>query len=438
MRIIIFAGGRGSRLWPLSLKTCPKQLAKFEDSFSLLQKTLLRFLPLYGASSITIVTSQDYYPLAKSQSLALDPAGEISFVIEPCSKSTAPALALAIRSLEEEGKILPDDCILASPSDCFFSSDNAFLTKLEQSVSLVKQGSLVLFGITPSKVDTGFGYLKLGPFNQGAFEVSEFIEKPPENLIQELLLSKNVLWNSGHLAFTPAVFWEEMNRHCPEIALMKTLSLKDAFAQMNHLPSLSLDYGLLEKSNKTFVFSVDCNWLDIGSWDSLYDLLPANEQGNRIKGNVVDIGSKNCLFFAENRLLSTIDLEDLLVVETKEAILIVKKGHSQKVKQLAQKVDSTPLILEENESFKIQKIQINPGTTLHLQSEASQKNRLIVLKEKATLKIEGQIFFLKSQESVQIAPNTLYTLKNSGEKLLEVLQITTFELSQKKQELCLC
>lgn len=405
MKVIILAGGRGTRLWPLSQDFFPKQLLSFGDTYSLLQKTILRFLPLYGASSLLIVTSKECEALVKKQCLELSKTEKIPVLVEPCSKSTAPSLALAVRFLEEAGKLEEGECILSVPSDCLFSSDLPFLNTVAIGQDRAKKGEIVVFGVVPTRPETGYGYLCLGPSYREGFTVRQFVEKPSKIVAEQLVASKDVLWSIGHLLFSVDTFWQEMKIHCLEIASFQHSSFQECLEKIKEVPSISIDYALLEKSQRLVAFQVFSSWLDVGSWDSVYESLEKDESGNVKRGPVFEEESKNCLFLSEKRPFLAIGLEDLLVVDTSEGLLLVKRGYSQKVKQ-------PPLI--DNAPSKVQR------KTVFLGDRVSFEGRLVVLKGKAKVFLEKEeVLFLEENDTVLEEG----FVENGGEELLEILEI---------------
>lgn len=413
MKIIILAGGRGTRLWPLSQDSFPKQLLSFGDTYSLLQKTILRFLPLYGPSSILVITNKECASFVQKQCLEIEETGKISILVEPYSRSTAPALALGIRFLEEQDRLEKGECILSVPSDCLFSSDRSFLETLQSAEVFAKNGNISVFGVVPTRPETGYGYLCLEPSDEKVFSVRQFIEKPSKAFAAQLLSSEFILWSIGHLLFSAQTFWKEISQYFPKIASLQQLSFQSCLKRMEELPSISIDYALLEKSRNLVAFQVFSSWLDVGSWDSVYESLEKDVQGNVKKGLVEEQESKNCLFLSEKKRMVAVGLEDLLVVNTEEGLLLVKRGYSQKVKQ-------PPLL--ENASYKVQKKIIVSGDKI------SVIGRIVVLKGKAKLRVEEGLIFLEENETA-FHPGVI---ENEGEEPLEILEIQT----EKEPSLC--
>ena len=339
MKIVILAGGQGSRLWPLSQKSHPKPLLRLGGAYSLLQKTLLRFLGTYEASSIVVVTGEESAFFVQEQCYEVDPLKNISVLSESVSRSTAPALALALRFLEEEKGMDPLEPVLIVPSDgLIFPLDN-FLEAISLSQRRAKEGFIVLFGVVPTKVETSYGYISLGVAEGGFFAKNKFIEKPTKDIAEKLIAEGNVLWNTGHLLLTAKTFWEEMTFYSPEIKRVKHLSWERANEELSALPNVSIDYALLEKSQKVIACNMPVTWSDLGTWDRLYEAFEKDAEGNVQIGDIVDLGSKNCFFLSEKRQVVTIGLEDIVVIATEEAIFLAKKEESYKISELLKKME---------------------------------------------------------------------------------------------------
>ena len=444
MKIVILAGGKGTRLWPLSRNSFPKQLLCLGDQSSFLQKTILRFLGTYGPENIVVVTNADCHSLVRAQCLALDPKEGISILVESYSRGTAPALALALCFFQKQN-VNPLEPILLVPSDGLISSPQEFLNSLFLASKPAEEGALVLFGAVPSRAESGYGYIEIGQENKGLYEVARFIEKPSLDVAEILFQDRHVLWNTGHLLLNSKVFWEEMALYSPEIAYLQNLSLTEAKEQVKDLLEISLDYALLEKSQKTYVSKLEGAWSDIGSWDSVYEVFEKDERGNVRIGNVVDIDSKNCLFIGEKRLISSIGLEDLFVIETGDSIFIGKKGESQKVKELtsllasqSRKESKDPYtvlrpwgsytVLEAAKGYKIKKIVVNPKSRLSLQRHTYRSEHWVVLKGTAFVEVGEESLILLQGENVSIPSLTCHRLSNKGDDFLEIMEVQSGEI----------
>ncbi len=424
MKIIILAGGKGARLWPLSMPHFPKQFLQIEGGFSFLQKTILRFLASYGGENIFVITSDSTFLLAKKQCFEVDPERKITLIIEPSSRGTGPSVAFAIQFLQEKRDLDPLEPILISPADGFIHPEEEFLNTVTFAAKKSKEGFLVLFGATPSKVETGYGYIEIGAEYSGIAKALRFIEKPSREVAEILFLDRRILWNTGHLFTTAQTFWREALIHAP--------SFVSSFEKMDEI---SLDYAILEKSQNVFVVKMNGQWSDVGSWDSVYDVLPKQQDGNVQLGNTVSIESKNCLFSSSKRVVVGIGLEDLLVVETEEAVLVCKKGFSQRVKEVAP-IDSLTFlrpwgsykVLEETDTYKVKKIFVSPGKRLSLQMHSYRSEHWVIVKGEAFVEVGEKTFFLKENENVYIPPLTKHRLSNKGGDLLEVVEVQMGEL----------
>lgn len=331
MIVVILAGGKGSRLWPLSNSDQPKQFLKIKDHLSLLQKTYLRFSSCKVVEQIIVVTNE------KHKSILDDHLKEINakclVVTEPWGKNTAPAICLALKYIEEKLKVSSKTKILVSPSDHLIQPQEEFQKKLEFLDKIDFEESIITFGIRPSKPETGYGYVKVdSQKSHTLLSVEAFIEKPTIEKAKEFLLDDGYFWNAGMFLFSLKIFWKEMKDHCPEFYAFFQKDFSVVLASFKELQSISLDYALMEKTKNIRLIPLNVAWSDIGSWDSLFDVLEKDENDNVIQGKILAVDTKNCLIFANKRKISAIGLKDIIVVETEEGIYIGKKGHSQKIK----------------------------------------------------------------------------------------------------------
>ena len=445
MKIIILAGGSGTRLWPYSRSSFPKQFLHFGDQRSLLQKTIERFVGQYPISDILILTNQAYYHLVKTQAKEISPDLEKQILVEPERRNTAPAIALAVSYLKDEEKIASDECFLVCSSDHLISPPERFLEAVKLGEGIAKKGKHVIFGIRPNKPETGYGYIKSHrTLADNVFEVEAFVEKPNLELAQRYLLEGNYLWNSGIFLFQIGTFLNEMQLHCPMIFEKLQGSFQQFFAAFAEMPDISIDYALMEKSKKAAVIPLDVTWSDVGSWDSVYDVLEKDENQNVKIGNVLDIDTQNCLIMGDKRLISTIGVKDLLVIETDDAIFIGKKGESQRVKNLVEELKKRNAkepfenltshrpwgkftILEEGLRYKIKRIVVDPCQRLSLQMHYHRSEHWVVVKGTAKVTIGDEEMLVHENESVFVPKSQKHRLENPGKVPLELIEVQVGE-----------
>lgn len=332
MKAIVLAGGGGTRLWSLSRENFPKQFLRINEPYSLLQKTILRLVNTTFIDDIIISTTPRYLSLVEEQiqEIAIH---RIHILAEPCRKNTAPAISLAVQFLQDKLKATPQDTVIVLPSDHIIEPENVFLKSLEQMDKVAKGKKLITFGIRPTKPETGFGYIRIGKsYSDLSFEAEKFVEKPNLKTAKEYMKNPYYVWNSGMFLFSIETFWQELKKHCPSLLIKDTY--ESTSSSFHEMPDISIDYALMEKSNEILVCPLAVSWSDIGSWDSLYDFLEKDNNHNVKIGNILEIDTKNSLIIGGKRLISTIGIENLLIVETEDAIFISKKGESQKVKNL--------------------------------------------------------------------------------------------------------
>lgn len=339
MRVVVLTGGQGSRLWPLSRESFPKQFLHFGDGESLLQKTVRRMANFPLTEEIVLSTNAAYAPLVGEQVQKMGVQEKCHVLIEPERRNTAAAIALAVKHIEERCGGSSDEPILICPSDHFISPEERFYSYLEKAFPALQIGKIVIFGIRPYKPETGYGYVKPGEaLMEGLFHVEGFFEKPDLQRAKEYFFSQNYFWNGGLFLFTPSIFWREVQEHAQELFDASQKNFDSFVEEFSHLPNLSIDYALMEKSQQVALCPMDLGWSDVGNWENVYELMEKDENQNVKIGHVIDIETKGSLIIGGKKLISTIGLEDLMIVETEEAIFIAKKGHSQRVKELQEKL----------------------------------------------------------------------------------------------------
>ena len=338
MKVLILAGGSGSRLWPASKEEFPKQFLSLipqESPLSLLQKTVKRFLSLVSKEDIWVVAPQDYESVIKHQLNEIDPFLGSQIILEPERKNTAPAIAYALKFLEEKN-VSKEDVVLITPADHLMAEGKEFLKTMLLAERLAREGKLVLFGIKPHKPEVGYGYIKMK--KDTAFDIEAFIEKPPLDKAQEFLEDDSYLWNCGLFVLTMTSFWKELQDCCPTMAHLATDSYETVLKNFSELPNISIDYALMEKSKNVVAIPLNFFWSDIGSWDSIFEVSEKDHNSNVKSGNILDIDTKNSLILGGKKLISTIGLEDMVIIATDDAIFIGKRGETQKVKMIIEEL----------------------------------------------------------------------------------------------------
>ena len=425
MTNIILCGGSGTRLWPISRTLMPKQFVKLFDNKSLFQLTVKRNSTLCNQQMIVSNTEQYF--------LALDQLEEIEnynsqYLLEPTGRNTAPAIALACIGLDA------DEIVLVTPSDHLIKNSSAYATVLERARVLADRGFLVTFGIAPEFAETGFGYIEAADEDVRAFH-----EKPDAQTAQRYVDAGNYYWNSGMFCFKAGVFLEELQKYSPEIFKTSKIAFDNKktdhsifriqHTDMAAIPEESIDYAVMEKSSKVKVVYSDICWSDVGSFDALAEELPNDEHNN---------------FIIANKPISLIDIEDLIIIDTEDALLISKKGSSQKVKEVvnsyrqtnpelthihrtAHRPWGTYTILEDTVGYKIKRITVKPGKRLSLQKHFHRNEHWIVLSGTATVTVGEQTYLVHPNESTYIKAGELHRLANMGKIPLVIIEVQVGE-----------
>ena len=426
MTNIILCGGNGTRLWPISRTLMPKQFVKTFDNKSLFQLTVERN-SLICDNQFIVSNTEQYF-------LALDQLEELNkinnkYLLEPVGRNTAPAIALACMALDN------DEIVLVTPSDHLIKNEIEYLKVLEKAKKLAEEDNLVTFGITPAFAEIGFGYIEAK-----GLDVKAFHEKPDKKTAQKYVDAGNYYWNSGMFCFKAGVFLNELKKYSPLIyeaskfAVENTKNHEDMI-RINHedmiaIPEDSIDYSVMEKSNIVKVIPSNIDWSDVGSFDALYDELPKDKNGNTQNKKHISIDSTNNLIYGSDRVISTIDIHDCIIVDTGDALLISKKGSSQKVKQVVAEVKkNTQLhnihltahrpwgiysVLEDTPGYKIKRIEVKPGKRLSLQKHFHRNEHWIVVSGTATVTIGDKIQIIRPNESTYIKMGEIHRLENEG------------------------
>ncbi|MDD5155736.1 MAG: mannose-1-phosphate guanylyltransferase [Candidatus Omnitrophica bacterium] len=336
---VVLAGGAGSRFWPVSRESIPKQFLAIYSDRTLIEETIQRISPLIKKKNIYIATNRIHSRKIKDCLKAFDiPRG--NFFFEPAGRNTLAPIAFFSAKIKG---IHPQAVIAVMPSDHFIKNNRKYLRSLSRAIHLAQKGFIVTIGIRPSRPETGYGYIKAkigtGAKARGFFKVDKFIEKPTLAKAKKLVSDKNYFWNSGTFIFRADVMLEEIRKFSPVVykAIMKMHSPKDINRLWRRLPSVSIDYAVMEKTGKAVLLPCDYGWLDLGHWKAMEELLRKDKEGNIfIGGKCIDVGSRSSLVWSDNRLVATIGLNNMIVVDTEDALLVCSKDKAQDVKKVVQ------------------------------------------------------------------------------------------------------
>lgn len=444
---VIMAGGKGTRFWPLSRETFPKQFLRITGDKTLLESTIERLETAIPPGRIMIITTGQQRDLVRWQ------AGEgLQIVVEPQGRNTAAAVALAAFKLK---KLCRGALMLVMPSDHFIGEPGLFLAAIRRALPAARAGSLVTFGVVPSRPETGYGYIKAagrkGP--GGLYNVEKFIEKPSLEKAREFLKKGSYLWNSGIFLFGAETIIAEIKKYMPAhfaafSGIARDLNTeKEAEALKKVYAGLkdeSIDYGIMERSDKVKVMRADFKWSDIGSWKALEDIMGKDASGNVVSGNVVGIDSRDSISFSSGRLVASIGLKGMVVVDSQDATLICPKDRVQEVKQLVQKlkeegrheyllprVEERPWghfsILEKGPAYQIKHICLKPKARLSLQMHNHRSEHWIVVSGTARVQRGDEVFFVNKNESTYIPATVKHRLENPGLIPLKIIEIQSGE-----------
>lgn len=438
---IILAGGSGSRLWPLSRELYPKQLLNLNSDKSLLQSTFERLKMCMPSDNIVSITNIKHSSNVRMQ---LSEIYETPVILsEPTAKNTAPAIVLATKFIMQKSN--SDPVIIVVPSDHLIKDNDKFLSTVKKGEKLADQGYIVTFGIKPDYPETGYGYINTSEKTGDGLKVKKFVEKPDFETAEKYLREGNYFWNSGIFMFKASTLLNETIKHATEIAKISeefdfSKSNEIPFINFDKMPSISIDYAIMEKSDRIALVKLESDWNDLGSWKSIYDVSHKDENGNVFIGHVLDKDSKNSFVYASSKLVATIGLEDTVIVETEDAILACKKDQTQNVKHiydtLKKQNDNTHLIhktvyrpwgfytvIAQGQGFLTKIIHVNTGQKLSVQSHNYRSEHWVVLTGKAKVILEGQELILSPGHSVDIPVKAIHSLQNPFEDGLEIIEV---------------
>lgn len=442
---VIMAGGSGSRLWPLSRELRPKQFLSFSDESTMLQQTLSRLAGLEQQPSIVICNEEHRFLVAEQLRQIGAEGGRI--LLEPVGRNTAPAIALAAIAATQEGE---DPLLLVLAADHLIQDVEQFHDSIELAIPLAEQDYLVTFGVVPTHPETGYGYIHQGDELGQGFKVRRFVEKPDTDTAATYLSSGEYLWNSGMFLFRASRYLDELGQHQPAMletcrkAMTNTAHDLDftrvdatAFAES---PNESIDYAVMEKTDRAAVVPLDARWSDIGSWSSLWDVSDKCESGNSCHGDVVHEDTRNTLVRAESRLVATVGIEDLVIVETKDAVLVAHKDKAQDVKKIVQRLKDEQRPEYENhrevyrpwgiydsvdngQRYQVKRITVKPGAKLSVQMHHHRAEHWVVVSGTARVTNGERTYLVTENESTFIPVGQVHALENPGVVPLELIEI---------------
>ena len=440
---IIIGGGSGTRLWPLSRSKQPKQFLPIISNETMFQNTFTRLKEIETNTPIVICNEEHRFFVAE-QLRQLNIKAKI--ILEPFSRNTAPAIELASLIVEKESLML----VLAA--DIAINDEKLFVSSIKKAVSLAESGRLVTFGVTPLSPHTGYGYIKKGVPDGFGFKIDEFKEKPSLKLAKKYLDSGSFLWNCGMFLFKAGEFSEELSKHRPDISIACKASVKDMKEDLDFLrinsdefkkcPSESIDVAVMEATNKASVIPLESDWADAGSWSSLWEISEKDSEGNVLRGDVLTHNTINSYIRSEESLVTTLGIKDLIIVLTKDALLVADKNSDQDLKNLLDKLkEKSRSELEFNrevfrpwgkydslsisDHYQVKKITVKPKAKLSLQLHNHRSEHWVVISGQAKVTIDQDTFILNQNESTYIPAQTIHSLENSTEEDLEIIEIQT-------------
>jgi len=450
---VVMAGGSGSRLWPLSRQQFPKQFLPLVDDETMLQATCARLGGLEHQPPLVICGESHRFTVAEQ--LRASGYEECKIVLEPAGRNTAPAVALAALHAIENGE---DPLLLILAADHVITDVSKFQAAVSTALTFANKGKLVTFGIIPVAAETGYGYIRRGVAREeGAFDVSEFVEKPDLKTAQAYLASKDFDWNSGMFLFKASRYLDVLKKQSPEIFEVCNMAMKHAVVDKDFIrpdekiflscPDDSIDYAVMEplcnkaaSSSDVVVVPMSCGWSDVGSWSALWEVSDKDENGNTLKGDVLSYDTKNCFVQSDGKLVATVGLSDVVVVESDDAIMVAAKDRVQDVKKIVEILNAEQRSeakvhrkvyrpwgfydsIDQGERFQVKRIVVSPGAELSLQMHHHRAEHWIVVSGTAKVTKGDDVFLLGENESTYIPLGIKHRLENPGTIDLEMIEV---------------
>jgi len=446
---VILSGGAGTRLWPLSRELSPKQFLPLVGEHSLLQQTVLRLAGLPDLTPPLVVCNEEHRFLVAEQLRAIGIDGA-QILLEPAGRNTAPAVALA--ALHVSARYGGDALLLVLPSDHVIADAAAFRRATLDGVPVAQAGGLVTFGVQPTRPETGYGYVLAGAVLDAgaAHRVVAFVEKPDAERAAAYLASGEYLWNGGMFLFGADTYLGELQRHAPAIASACQAAFADVRADLDFVrvgraafltsPADSIDYAVMERTDRAAVVALDAGWSDVGSWDALRDVQPRDARGNAVSGDVLAEDVEDSLIHSEGRLVAVLGVRDLIIVETADAVLVADRARAQDVKRLVEHIKAQRreehLVhrqvfrpwgsyegLVQSGRFQVKRIIVKPGASLSLQMHHHRAEHWVVVKGTARITCGDEVRLLSEDQSTYIPIGAAHRLENPGRINLEIIEV---------------
>ncbi len=442
---IILSGGSGTRLWPLSRKMYPKQFLSLLHDETMLQKTLSRLDGLEHIAPIVVCNDEHRFIVAEqARQIGIE---DLSIILEPFGKNTAPAIAVAAIHAAE---LADDPVLLVLSADHEITDEKAFCGAVRQAQPLADAGKLVTFGIVPTNAATGYGYIKRGEAEGNGFVVDQFVEKPDPDTAEEYLATGEYYWNSGMFMFKAQAYLKELEKFKPDMVTNCRRAVGNIREDIGFLrldpqafgkcESDSIDYAVMEKTDLACVVPMDAGWSDIGSWSSLWDQAKKDKAGNTTQGDVITTNTENSFVHAESRLVATVGIKDLVIVETHDVVLVADREQAQEVKQIVEQLKEEQReeenfhrivyrpwgsfdSVDEGDRYKVKRITVSPGARLSKQKHHHRAEHWVVVKGTARVFRNDEIFDLHENESVFIPVGATHYIENPGNIPLEIIEV---------------